>query len=195
GRLPVTWYPKDFIKLPMTDMRMRADPSTGYPGRTYRFYNGPKVYEFGHGLSYNNYSYKFVSVSQTNLFLNNSLHVNTGKQSGSVPFVPVAELGTRSCNRMMFSAQVRVNNTGEMPGKHPVLLFVRIENAGRGKAMKQLVGFRSVSLSPGETKEIAFVVNPCWDLSYADEDGVMLIEEGKFYLVVGDEEYPVNVVV
>jgi hypothetical protein len=38
GRLPITWYPKDYIKVPMTDMRMRADPSTGYPGRTYRFY-------------------------------------------------------------------------------------------------------------------------------------------------------------
>ncbi|KAL0432719.1 UNVERIFIED_CONTAM: putative beta-D-xylosidase 7 [Sesamum latifolium] len=195
GRLPVTWYPKDFIKVPMTDMRMRADPSTGYPGRTYRFYNGPKVYEFGRGLSYANYSYKFVSVSQNTLFLNNSLHENTVRQSGSVPFVPVAELGTQSCNRMMFSAQVRVHNPGEMSGKHPVLLFVRIENAGRGKAMKKLVGFRSVSLSPGETKEIAFVVNPCRDLSYADEDGVMLIEEGKLYLVVGDEDYPVNVVV
>ncbi|KAJ1438269.1 Immunoglobulin-like fold [Sesbania bispinosa] len=34
----MTWYPKDFIKVPMTDMRMRADPTSGYPGRTYRFY-------------------------------------------------------------------------------------------------------------------------------------------------------------
>ncbi|KAK4434181.1 putative beta-D-xylosidase 7 [Sesamum alatum] len=194
GRLPVTWYPKDFIKVPMTDMRMRADPSTGYPGRTYRFYNGLKVYEFGHGLSYTNYSYKFVSVSRNNLFLNNSLHENTARQSGSVPFVPVSELGTQSCNKKMFSAKVRVNNPGEMSGIHPVLLFVRTEDAGRGKPMKQLVGFQSVSLCPGETKEIEFVVNPCRDLSYADEDGVMLIEEGKFYLVVGDEEYPVNVV-
>ncbi|KAL2551538.1 putative beta-D-xylosidase 7 [Forsythia ovata] len=42
GRLPITWYPKDFIKIPMTDMRLRPDSSSGYPGRTYRFYKGEK---------------------------------------------------------------------------------------------------------------------------------------------------------
>ncbi|KAL8514092.1 hypothetical protein ACS0TY_013274 [Phlomoides rotata] len=42
GRLPITWYPKDFINIPMTDMRMRADPNSGYPGRSYRFYEAKK---------------------------------------------------------------------------------------------------------------------------------------------------------
>ncbi|TVU02887.1 hypothetical protein EJB05_51595, partial [Eragrostis curvula] len=44
GKLPVTWYPEEFTKFPMTDMRMRADPASGYPGRSYRFYNGKTVY-------------------------------------------------------------------------------------------------------------------------------------------------------
>ncbi|KAI3460011.1 hypothetical protein Pfo_016674 [Paulownia fortunei] len=187
GRLPVTWYPKDFIKVPMTDMRMRPDPSTGYPGRTYRFYNGPKVFEFGYGLSYTKYSYEFISVSRNKLFLNGLLHENAVKKSGA------SELGTKSCDSMIFSARVRVNNNGEMVGKHPALLFVRSENAGNGNPRKQLVGFQSVSLSPGETEEIEFVINPCEHLSHADEDGFMVIEEGTLYLVVGDEEYPINV--
>ncbi|MBA0765125.1 hypothetical protein Gotri_014375 [Gossypium trilobum] len=46
GRLPVTWYPQSYVNVPMTDMRMRPEPSSSYPGRTYRFYQGPKVFEF-----------------------------------------------------------------------------------------------------------------------------------------------------
>ncbi|XP_026446960.1 probable beta-D-xylosidase 7 [Papaver somniferum] len=64
GRLPITWYPQEFTKIPMTDMRMRANPATGYPGRTYRFYKGRKVFKFGHGLSYSKYRYKFAKVDQ-----------------------------------------------------------------------------------------------------------------------------------
>ncbi|KAJ0733104.1 putative glycosidase [Helianthus annuus] len=49
GKLPVTWYPESFTKVPMNNMNMRPDPSRNYPGRTYRFYTGDVVYGFGHG--------------------------------------------------------------------------------------------------------------------------------------------------
>ncbi|KAI9120249.1 hypothetical protein K1719_008897 [Acacia pycnantha] len=48
-------YPGDFGGISLAqiifgdhnpDMRMRVDPSSRYPGRTYRFYRGPKVCEF-----------------------------------------------------------------------------------------------------------------------------------------------------
>ncbi|XP_062169004.1 probable beta-D-xylosidase 7 [Alnus glutinosa] len=73
GRLPVTWYPQDFVKVPMTDMRMRAEPSSGYPGRTYRFYEGEKVFKFGYGLSYSKYVYELPAVTQSMIHLNQSL--------------------------------------------------------------------------------------------------------------------------
>ena len=47
----------------MTDMRMRA--AGGYPGRTYRFYNGKTIYKFGYGLSYSNFSHRVAGSSQT----------------------------------------------------------------------------------------------------------------------------------
>ncbi|KAI6694996.1 hypothetical protein NL676_022706 [Syzygium grande] len=62
GRLPVTWYTESFTKVPMNNMNMRADPSQGYPGRTYRFYIGDRVYGYGHGLSYMDFHYKFLSA-------------------------------------------------------------------------------------------------------------------------------------
>eukprot|EP01018_Ginkgo_biloba_P015514 Gb_39728 [translate_table: standard] len=61
GKLPTTWYPQDFVtKVPMTDMNMRPNSTSGYPGRTYRFYTGETVYEFGYGLTYTTFSVSLV---------------------------------------------------------------------------------------------------------------------------------------
>jgi len=49
----------------MTDMAMRPDPSRNYEGKTYRFYTGKPVFEFGHGLSYTKFSYSITGSSTT----------------------------------------------------------------------------------------------------------------------------------
>lgn len=40
-------------------MGMRPNSETGNPGRTYRFYTGTPVYEFGYGLSYSRFEYRW----------------------------------------------------------------------------------------------------------------------------------------
>ncbi|KAL0440128.1 UNVERIFIED_CONTAM: putative beta-D-xylosidase 7 [Sesamum latifolium] len=192
GRLPLTWYPKDFINIPMTDMRMRPDPSSGYPGRTYRFYQGEKVFEFGYGLSYTNYSYKFVSVSQSKLDFKTLSTTDRPEQSG---YVSVSEIGSESCEKAKVSAVVRVKNEGKMAGKHPVLLFLRRDHHQDGSAspVKQLVGFQKVSLNAKEKGSVEFEVSPCEHFSRASEDGTLVIESGDQYLVVGDQEYPISI--
>ncbi|XP_051126370.1 probable beta-D-xylosidase 7 [Andrographis paniculata] len=185
GKLPVTWYPKDFAKVPMTDMRMRSDPSTGYPGRTYRFYNGSKVFEFGHGLSYSKHSYKFDSIVPSRIFLNEMfVKREEVKRPGSVRYVSVSEIGRNLCDGMAIAVRVNVRNRGRVPGKHPVLLFARHDGGGDVKPVKQLVGFESLSLNPGESRRVKFTVNPCEHLSYSDRHGSMVIEAGRRYLTV-----------
>ncbi|GAA0157455.1 glucosidase [Lithospermum erythrorhizon] len=193
GKLPLTWYPQDFVKIPMTDMRMRPNPTSGYPGRTYRFYKGKKVFEFGYGLSYTTYAYEFTSATHNTLLLNQMSTIKPFTNKDLSRYISVAEMGTESCDKVKFSAFLRVENSGEMAGKHPVLLFVRHEKYSNEHPVKQLVGFQSVSLNANETAEINFVISPCEHLSRANEDGLMLIEEGYHYLVVGDKEYPLNV--
>merc|ERR1712226_1818891 len=53
GKLTLTWYPEEYIKqVALTDMGMRPNKTTGNPGRSFRFYDGPTVFKFGDGLSY-----------------------------------------------------------------------------------------------------------------------------------------------
>ncbi|KAJ6919891.1 hypothetical protein NC651_013740 [Populus alba x Populus x berolinensis] len=139
GRLPLTWYPQEFTKVPMTDMRMRPQPSIGNPGRTYRFYEGEKVFEFGYGLSYSDYSYAFASVAQNQLNMKDSS--NQQSENSKTPGCKlVSDIGEEQCEHIKFKVTVSVKNEGQMAGKHPVLLFCEARKAWKGKA-NQKVGW------------------------------------------------------
>lgn len=193
--MPITWYPQDFTKVPMTDMRMRPEPKSGYPGRTYRFYTGVKVFEFGYGLSYSSYSYDTIPLTRNKIFFNQSSAARVYQNSDSIRYTSVAELGKELCDSNNISISIRVKNDGEMAGKHSVLLFVRKMKSSDGSPIKRLVGFQSVSLKAGESADVGFLLNPCDHFSGPNKKGVMVVEEGTHFLVVGDQEHPVNIVV
>lgn len=189
----MTWYPKDFIKIPMTDMRMRPDPATKYPGRTYRFYNGKTVFEFGYGLSFSTYSYN-ITVSRSAIFYKNFSTNQAIKSWSNVRHLSVNEISAKSCEEAKFSTVVAVENSGNLVGTHPVLLFVRQDSIANGSPIKQLIGFRSLSLMAGAKAEIQFTVSPCDHFSTASEDGAMVIEGGPRFLNVGEKMYRINVI-
>ncbi|KAL5715911.1 xylan 1,4-beta-xylosidase [Ranunculus cassubicifolius] len=187
GKLPMTWYPQYFTNIPMTDMRMRPDAATKYPGRTYRFYEGKEVFKFGYGLSYSKYSYKFLPLENNQLYLNQSQNIHAIQSKDSIRYLSVSEMGTDNCEMLKLSAKVVVENPGEMAGKHPVLLFAKPSMHRPGSPLEQLVGFRSVYLNAGERSKIEFVLSPCEHLSRANEDGLMVMEEGSYFLTVGNQ--------
>ncbi|KAJ0750121.1 putative xylan 1,4-beta-xylosidase [Helianthus annuus] len=190
GRLPMTWYPKEFSNVAMTDMRMRPDPSSGYPGRTYRFYTGETVYNFGYGLSYSTHSYKFVSGTKNKIFINRnqaSHHTPSGE-------VLVSRVGVELCEKAKFTVVVAVQNHGQA-SNHTVLLFGKWGGKdSNGHLNKQLVGFQRVSLGAMGRRDVKFVVRPCEHFSRANEDGLMVMEAGSHSLVVEDEEYMIDIV-
>ncbi|XP_047072311.1 probable beta-D-xylosidase 7 [Lolium rigidum] len=192
GRLPVTWYPKEFTAVPMTDMRMRADPATGYPGRTYRFYKGKTVYSFGYGLSYSKYSHIFVSKgtkppSKTNIDGLKAIASATGTVS-----YDVEEIGAEACDKLKFPTLVRVQNHGPMDGRHPVLFFLRWPNATDGRPTSQLIGFQSVHLRAAQTAHVEFEVSPCQHFSRAAVDGRKVIDQGSHFVGVGEDEFEIS---
>ncbi|CAH9077541.1 unnamed protein product [Cuscuta europaea] len=194
GKLPMTWYPKNYTNVAMTDMNMRANKSRGYPGRTYRFYKGPTVFNFGDGLSYSTYAYEFTSTTPTMVNLTQLSSVKTSMGFNSFKYISVDDIDKETCEKTKFSVTVGVQNSWEMDGTHPVLLFMKPTTEKDGNPMKQLVGFQSVNLKAGERHEVHFELNPCQDLSTANKDGLMVIEEGSRRLVVGNIDHAINIV-
>uniref|UniRef100_A0A453HCY4 Fibronectin type III-like domain-containing protein n=1 Tax=Aegilops tauschii subsp. strangulata TaxID=200361 RepID=A0A453HCY4_AEGTS len=193
GRLPVTWYPEEFTKVPMTDMRMRADPATGYPGRSYRFYQGETVYKFGYGLSYSSYSRRLVSSGKpnTDLLAGLSTMPSPAAEEGVASY-HVEHIGPKRCDQLKFPAVVEVENHGPMDGKHSVLVYLRWANATAGRPAKQLIGFRRQHLKAGEKARLTFDISPCEHFSRVRKDGNKVVDRGSHFLMVDKHEMEIT---
>ncbi|CAN1348821.1 Probable beta-D-xylosidase 6 [Linum perenne] len=194
GRLPMTWYPESFTKVPMNDMNMRADPFRGYPGRTYRFYNGDQVYSFGHGLSYTNYIYSLLSAPNKLTVLRSSLTIPRKRilsSSSRQGYVLVQDIA--SCDSLKIYVVASVTNSGEVDGSHVLLLFSRVPEVTKGTPLRQLVGFDRVHTISCSSAETSILVDPCKHLSVAEEGGKRFMALGNHVLMLGDLEHIIAV--
>ncbi|KAK4477410.1 hypothetical protein RD792_016631 [Penstemon davidsonii] len=195
GKLPVTWYPESFTNVPMTDMNMRADPSRNYPGRTYRFYIGDRIFGFGHGLSYTSFTYKLLSAPKKLTLLEaikarpqrNMLH----NRSNGLDYIYVDEV--HYCSSLRFNVQISVTNDGEIDGSEVVLLFSRTSKKIEGSLEKQLIGFERVEILSYESVETSFVVDPCEHFSFADVHGSRILPIGDHIIISEDIEHIVSI--
>jgi beta-glucosidase len=122
GKLPVTFY-KSVNDLPdFGDYNME--------GRTYRYFKGEPLYEFGHGLSFTSFKCKNFSVPET----------------------ATTENG--------IAISVEIENTGKMDGEEVIQLYSSILDAEVPVAIRSLVGFKRIFIKKGETKIVSFNVEP-----------------------------------
>jgi beta-glucosidase len=121
GRLPVTFY-KDINDIPaFSDYKMK--------GKTYRYFKGDPLYEFGYGLSYTKFKYSNIEVPST-LESGNDLTV-----------------------------KVNVENIGDLKGDEVVQVYVQNTNADEFNPHKTLASFERVSFTPGEKKTLTFTID------------------------------------
>lgn len=184
GKLPMTWYPQEYLaKVPMTNMGMRADPSRGYPGRTYRFYKGPVVFPFGHGLSYTKFSHKLAQSSKEVSLLLTSLRAMTN----STILSEGVKARYTNCNQKTLDIHIDVKNTGTVDGTHTLLVFSTPPPSGKSSANKQLVGFQKLHLAAGAEQRVRIGIHVCKHLSVVDEFGIRRIPMGEHNLQIGDD--------
>ncbi|XP_059652997.1 probable beta-D-xylosidase 5 [Cornus florida] len=180
GRSPFTWYPQAYVdQVPMTDMNMRANATRNFPGRTYRFYNGKSLYEFGHGLSYSKFSYSLISAPSTINVLSSE---STTQLNGQA-----IDISSIDCQDLEVELMIGVKNEGPMDGAHVVLLFWKpaCSQGVIGTPNVQLVGFETVEVKKGETGTATMKLDVCKELSVVDEDGKRKLILGPHKLVVG----------
>lgn len=125
---------------------MRPDPSTGYPGRTHRFYTGTPVWPFGAGLSYTSFERELA-------------YKESAPSPGAVSMLADGVVGpggssswSDSNDEIVVSVQATVRNTGSMRGDDVVMVFLEppAEAVALGAPKQQLAAFARVSLAPQE---------------------------------------------
>lgn len=181
----MTWYPQDYLqKAPMTNMAMRADPARGYPGRRYRFYSGPTIHPFGHGLSYTKFTHT-LAHAPAQLTVQLAGHhaaaaassLNTTKHLGRA--AADVRVSHARCEGLSIPVHVDVKNVGGRDGAHTVLVYASppaAAAAAHGAPARQLVAFEKVHVPAGGVARVEMGLDVCNELSVADRDGVRRID-------------------
>lgn len=113
------------------------------------------LYPFGYGLSYTTFSYSAVKLSAANM------------RSGQT-----------------LTASVTVTNTGSREGKEVVQLYLRDVVGSNTRPLKELKGFRKISLKPGESRVISFTIGVN-DLKFWNNELKWIAEPGEFRVMIG----------
>ncbi|GAI77062.1 unnamed protein product [marine sediment metagenome] len=113
------------------------------------------VFEFGYGLSYTTFEFSCLRIEPNRVPL-------TGKAS----------------------IKVDVKNTGPRAGEEVVQLYVNDRVASVTRPVKELKGFKRITLEPAETKTVEFELLTEL-LTFYDKDMKLVIEPGIFKVMVG----------
>ena len=113
------------------------------------------LYPFGYGLSYTTFEYSNLKVDQKTPNAKSPVHVS-----------------------------VDVKNTGKVAGDEVVQLYLSDKYASVIPYESQLRGFERVSLKPGETRTVNFVIEP-EDMEILDINYNWTVEPGEFEVRIG----------
>jgi len=171
------WYPGEFGgeaiaetllgknnpsgRLPVTFYKATSDlpPFDDYSmkNRTYRYFAGTPLYRFGYGLSYTRFNYGKLQLSTRKLVAGNHL-----------------------------TATVEITNTGKCAGDEVAEAYlIPPADGNSGISPKlQLVGYQRVTLAAGESKTVAFDLDPRW-ISEVDAEGNRSVQPGSYKLAIG----------
>ncbi|GHA36723.1 glycosyl hydrolase [Salinimicrobium marinum] len=147
GRLPIT-FPKSLDDLPpYEDYSME--------GRTYKYMDAEPMYPFGYGLSYTNFDYSDVRLSEKRIRKGKSLN-----------------------------ATITVKNSGNTRSEEVVQLYVSDLEASVRAPKYQLFGVKRVALEPGASEEIQFKITPEM-MELVNDEGERVLESGNFKIYLG----------
>jgi beta-glucosidase len=83
------------------------------------------------------------------------------------------------------SVLVDVTNTGKVPGDEVVQMYIRDTVSSVSRPVKELKGFKRISLKPGDSKTVTLTISP-EHLSFINANMEHTIESGDFEIMIGN---------
>lgn len=157
GKLPVT-FPRTVGQVPLYYNHMNTGrPPDANSRYTSKYFDGPWTpqFPFGFGLSYTQFKFSNLQLNETSI-----------KPDG----------------RLMVS--INVENTGKRTGDEVVQLYIRDVAASMTRPVKELKGFKRITLRPGESQRVEFTLGP-EQLGFYNREMKYVVEPGEFKVMVG----------
>ena len=82
------------------------------------------------------------------------------------------------------TVRVDVTNTGKVAGDEVVQMYIRDQVSSVTRPVKELKGFRRITLAPGEAKTVEFALGP-EALAFYNQEMRRVVEPGLFDVMVG----------
>lgn len=167
GHLPVT-FPAVTGQVPVyyNAPHPARDWAEGYylgcPQGNYRDTNGMYMYPFGYGLSYTDFEYENINISDTAVSLED---LKNGRK---------------------IKISVTVKNTGNYDGKAAAQLYITDCAASMTRPMRELKGFEKVFLKKNESRELVFEIG-FDELAFYNADRKFEAEKGSFRIYIGND--------
>ncbi len=157
GKLPVS-VPRSGNQEPLYYARTTTHSPETHTNYRSRYWDNPTtpLYPFGHGLSYTTFSIANLKVSPARVKLGETVTVN-----------------------------VDLTNTGKVAGDEVVQLYIHQKVGSDSRPMRELKGFKRITLQPGETQDVTFHLG-AEELSYwSTNAGKWIREPATFDIWVG----------
>lgn len=148
---------------------MALRPSATSPGRTYKWYTGTPVYEFGHGLHYTTFKFSWKS--------------SPSKRYDIGSLVSKATSGPKDL-AVFDTFEVEVENTGHVTSDYAALLFISGNGGPTPHPNKQLVAFtrlHDIGPQKGSTASLPVTLG---SVARTDTNGNLWVYPGTYTLVV-----------
>lgn len=166
GKL-VASFPRHVGQIPIYyNYKMTGRPASDNGFEKYRSNyldekNAP-LYPFGYGLSYTQFAYSDINVSSSSM-----------KENGII------------------KASVTVTNTGKREGSEIVQLYIRDREASITRPVKELKGFKKITLKAGESRKVTFDITSEL-LKYYDPNLEYICDAGEFDIMIGSSSADVK---